>query len=753
MSQDSTNTPSAKTGFDRMAEWWERLFVMAFRMATAPLVALVAVMTHVINRLPDVFLLTPWGKEENPLYTETVRGYTVLLRVYLVAIAAFETYTWSASFGYALTSAAAVWLLTGVMVTATLVVDRSLLVMNTRARDTLLTPPPTTQPVVEPWWHQGWNKVRAFFGLTPIPFQGERHSVWTQTVREYLRDPRFRRQAQMRFAIVLAISVVNAVPFELKVFQPEINDLVQATEIRRLNSLRETATATTRVRHDELMRDEQAQERASITRFTNDRAQARQDMVTRHNTELARLRGEANRLGAAATNESAGRGPSGQRGAGGTYEALRRDASEASDRVRAYEATAHREQTSFDRETATRRSEIETQARTRRSTLNRELETRLTYVRSPAFAQERRVEWEQPRGFLARFSALRALEHQDASVRVTVWGLRCFTVFLGLMFLLLKARAPREFETYHSVECQAAAGHEGAKEHLRRLGVANFSAHARDISTKGLLLQWHTLCVDTMQKVNALETEMRDLAIKREEGNWALDANTIRGTLRKTFLDRVEPMFQELSKLENAAKTAGLEALLWPNTLNQGLDPRFTAERLWNVTPAQLTELGWEDPTNDRAEMRDLCESYIGLQFVIAKAVTDWNVELHRLSMNSTPETIDAAAASFYAQHMLPALMQMTRIEQLLTPRAQPIPAWPNNQDRREGLEARMLRLPAEPLSDDDLEAYPVTQAAPKSASPVMTAKPQATPPPLPTPNQAKVATPPALRVIRDAAE
>jgi hypothetical protein len=752
MSQDSTNTPSAKTGFDRMAEWWERLFIMVFRMAATPLVALVAVMTLVINRLPDVFLLTPWGKEGNPLYTQTVRGYTILLRVYLVAIAAFETYTWSASFGYALASAAAVWLLTGVMVTATLVVDRSLLVMNTRARDTLLTPPPTKQPIVELWWHQGWNKVRAFFRLTPIPFQGERHSVWTQTVREYLRDPRFRRQAWMRFAIVLAISVVNAVPFELRVFEPEINDLVQATEIRRLSSLRETATATTRVRHDELMRDEQAQERASITRFNNDRIQARQDMVTRHDTELARLRGEANRLGAAATNESAGRGPSGQRGAGGTYEALRRDASEASDRVRAYEATAHSEQTSFDRETATRRSEIENQARTRRSTLNQELETRLAHVRSPAFAQERRVEWEQPRGFLARFSALRALEHQDASVRVTVWGLRCFTVFLGLMFLLLKARAPREFETYHSVECQAAAGHEGAKEHLRRLGVANFSAHARDISAKGLLLQWHTLCVDTMQKVNALETEMRELAIKREKGNWALDANTIRGTLRKAFLDGVAPMFQGLSELENAAKTSGLEALLWPDTLNNGIDPRFATERLWNVSSAQLTELGWEDPTNDRAEMRDLCESYIGLQFVIAKAVADWNVELHRLSVDASAEVIDASAASFYAQHMLPALMQMTRIEQLLTARAQPIPAWPNNQDPREGLEARMLRLPTEPLSDDDLEAYPVTQAAPKSASPVMT-KPKAAPPPLPTPSQAKVATPPALRVIRDAAE
>lgn len=746
MSQDSTNTPSAKTGFDRMAEWWERLFIMVFRMATSPLVALVVVMTHVINRLPDVFLLTPWGKEENPLYTQTVRGYTILLRVYLAAIAAFETYTWSASFGYALTSAAAVWLLTGVMVIATLVVDRSLLVMDTTARETVITPPPSAQPVVEPWWHEWYNAVRRKFGLTPIPFQGERYSIWSQVVREYQRDPRFRRQAMMRFAIVLAISVVNAVPFELKVFQSEINAVIQTTEIARLSSLRETATATTRTRHDELMRDEQAQERASITRLTNDRAQARQDMVARHNAELTRLRNEANRLGSAATNESAGRGPSGQRGAGGTYEALRRDATEASERVRAYEATAHHEQTDFDRETVTRRSEIENQARARRSTLNGELETRLAHVRSPAFAQEHRVEWEQPRGFLARFSALRALEHQDASVRVTVWGLRCFTVFLGLMFLLLKARAPREFEAYHSVARQAAAGHPGAREQMRRLGVVDFKTHAHDIGVKGLLLEWHALCVDTMEKVHNLETEVRELAIKREEGNWALDLNAIRSELRKYFLADIAPMFRRLSTLESAAANAGLENVRWPFSLNYGADPRFNDERLWNVTPEQLTELGWEDPTNDRAEMRDCRESYTGLQFVILKAVTDWNVELHHLSaQGATREAIDAAAATFYTERMLPALMEMTRIEQQLMLRNQPIPAWLNSQDPRVGLAEEMLRRPAETLSEDDLLPHAANEAP--SAPPVAT-KAKTVPPPLPPSKNTRVA--PVLHIVHN---
>ncbi len=673
-----------------------------------------------------IFRLFPWG-ERNPLMTEGVLSYTHALTCMLIVMGVFEVYTWSASFGYALSSTLAVVALTSVMVVATLVVDRSLLVIDTRSREQVIAPPVAIGAPKPSFFLRLRNAWRSWRGLPAIaPTAKQTATAWQAHLGRYRSDPRFRHQVWQRFAILLMIAVVNTVPFELKIFESEIEHRIGGRETQLQEGIRARANATERTRADRLLTEEDARARDSLTRETADRVHARNDMLARETSELTRLRTEATRLGSEATRESAGTGPSGQRGAGGVYEALRRDTHDANERVGRYEREIRREREAFDAESAARRAELDRTSADRKAGIRRVSDTALARIASVAFLTEHRSEWEQPKGFLARFAALRLVEADSLAARVIVWGLRTFTVFLGLMFVLLKARAPREFETYHSVAAQAAAGNDLACTQLANLGVKDFVAHGLDVGAKGAQIEWHGLCSEATAAIQQLESFKQELASRKTAGDWYLRLEEVRGQLRTRSLETVEPIFRKMSGLAQYAHIEGMGMLAWPESLNSGIDPRVLSTSVWSVSADELTRLGWNDPSNDRAQVASWLEAYEGYQFSLLDAEARWRVRHHELTnANASAETIAEAGTRFYADRVLPAITELTRLEIALTKRSISLPSWPNGRDPREELSRSMMTVPTETIDERELIDVPAPAPA--------TAEHTASPPPLPS--------------------
>ena len=680
--------------------------------------------------------LFPWGEtvkivdgkvesHDNPLLSKGVLDTLMLWGAMLTTMFVFECWTWSGTFGYALEGhpfQAA--LVSFVFAWAVVNVDRLILLADPYGRPEALPAPSATEPTKE-----------------RIPHTKN----WTNHVSRLAGSSNVRRMMLGRLAVLLVISVVNAIPLELRFLAPEIEDRIASKELTAQAAIRATEETRARTSANARRAQEDTRYTGELTSYNVERERQRTEMVQQHNAELARRRGAITSLEQQAIDETRNGGVNtdGSRratGPGLRFNAVRDQANSDRGALERYEAQLRQEQEQFASASTAQRGSLLARHSANLEQIRLDEERAVNRIFSATFLAEHQSEWKKPRGFLARFTTLLELEHESKYAKVIIWGSRAIITILGMLFLLFKMSAPREVLIYLSTAHQAKHGHEKARAQLRGRGISDFDAFARDPSVKAADAVWSGLAVQAAQKRNALEGAKCKLALERLPGSFSHTLTEINGQLRDLFVKEVLPSLLEQKEFADFLASQGIDHEAAKSFLTT-FDTMVSGDNLWRITPEELTALGWKDPQPDREMLERKVEEYANLQMALLHRVSDWTFRLIDFGDKNTPSLEVITAGQQAYQALQGDLLEMARLEALFTKRATSIPPWGKDGDPRDKLMSLMVgNGPTKWLKANTMWSDPTSELNSEILEPDMVADgsgehpvvQHASPPPLP---------------------
>lgn len=676
---------------------------------------LVAALTSTLLLNARFWRLFPWGEKveivdgkaasrEDPLLSAGVLDTFMLWGAMLTAMFLFECWTWSGTFGYALEGHPfQVALVSFVFAWAVVNVDRLILLADPYGRPEVLPAPSATEPPKQSTprslWAKVTNPVRAWLGLALLDLKGRVNNSpvksWTDHLSRLAGSSSVRRMMLGRLAVLLVISLVNAVPLELRFLAPEIEDRIASKELTAQASIRATEEARVHTSANARRDQENARYTGELQSYNVERERQRVEMVRQHNAELARRRGAITSLEQQAIDETRNGGVDahGNRrppGPGTSFQAVRGHATEDRQDLERYETGLREQQEQFTAATTAQRGDLLARHSTNLEQIRLDEERAVNRIFSAAFLTEHQSEWKKPRGFLARFMTLLELEHESKYAKVIIWGSRAIITILGMLFLLFKMSAPREVLIYLSTAHQAKHGHEKARAQLRGRGISDFDAFARDPSVKAADAVWSGLAVQAAKRRNALEGAKCKLALERLPGSFSHTLTEINGQLRDLFVKEVLPSLLEQKEFADFLASQGIDHEAAKSFLTT-FDTMVSGDNLWRITPEELTALGWKDPQPDREMLERKVEEYANLQMALLHRVSDWTFRLIDFGDKNTPSLEVITAGQQAYQALQGDLLEMARLEALFTKRATSIPPWGKDGDPRDKLMSLMV--------------------------------------------------------------
>lgn len=727
--------------------------------------ALVAAWTSALLLNARFWRLFPWGEKaeiadgraasrKNPLLSTGVLDTFMLWGAMLTAMFLFECWTWSGTFGYALEGHPfQVALVSFVFAWAVVNVDRLILLADPYGRPEALPAPSATEPtkesVLRALWAKATNPMRAWLGLAALDLKvraGNRHmKSWTNHLSRLAGSSNVRRMMLGRLAVLLVISLVNAVPLELRFLAPEIEDRIASKELTAQAHIRATEEARVHTSANARRDQENTRYTGELQSYNVERERQRVEMVRQHDAELARRRGAITSLEQQAIDETrnGGMNSDGSRratGPGPRFNAVRDQANNDRGALERYETQLRQEQEQFTSSSTAQRGDLLARHSTNLEQIRLDEERAVNRIFSAAFLAEHQSEWKKPRGFLARFTTLLELEHESKYAKVIIWGSRAIITILGMLFLLFKMSAPREVLIYLSTAHQAKHGHEKARAQLRGRGISDFDAFARDPSVKAADAVWSGLAVQAAQKRNTLEGAKCKLALERLPGSFSHTLTEINGQLRDLFVNEVLPSLLEQKEFADFLASQGIDHEAAKSFLAT-FDVMVSGDSLWRITPEELTDLGWKDPQPDREMLEQKVEEYANLQMALLHRVSDWTFRLIDFGDKNTPSLEVITAGQQAYQALQGDLLEMARLEALFTKRATSIPPWGKDGDPRDKLMSLMVgNGPTKWLKANTMWSDPTSELNSEILEPDMVADgsgehpivQHASPPPLP---------------------
>ncbi len=274
----------------------------------------------------------------------------------------------------------------------------------------------------------------------------------------------------IRGLLILFLASLNAVPIELQVFAPEIDDVIHDREVAKLDVIRAKA-----LKDAEALVDRQtAAKTATLTGSTKDavarRAEERAKIEARRPEILARLSAKSDELAAEVGNGvrtgKTGYGPA-AKALKVEVDAIRQEIIELDDRLTAFDAATAVLHTSSVGETAKQHAADVVALDYERA--------RITALTPEALVAEFGGEYKEPDGFMARYKILLEIVHGDGapgwtSNQIVYWGCKALMTAFGIMLLVVKYGMMSVFtKSYYSPYKQALGGDPDSRRLMRLL--------------------------------------------------------------------------------------------------------------------------------------------------------------------------------------------------------------------------------------------------------------------------------------------
>ncbi len=515
----------------------------------------------------------------------------------------------------------------------------------------------------------------------------------------------------LRAGILLALSAVTAVPTELAVFAPEIDRRIESREKVAVDQIRHDAVEReARVWNERIARAIQ-ESGGDTARSHGTRDRQREQLVAGQRAQRETLTRAVQTARESATREAAGAGPSGRRGAGNVYTALTAQIAVAQNALDAFEIQAANVLREFDRETERLTGTAATNGRSAVRGLEHERDAALARVRllPPAtLAALYGGEWQEPRGFLARYRTLEALRKEDGTTNAITWACRIVMMAIGFLVLGLKLTQSKDAKEYFSLASQAAAGNPEAVEVVQNMGFQDLKAHGSDPEVVRMTEAFYAKARDVAQALLTFEGVAHMTSQKKVEGtNRHLGFDAVISALRDEFRSFVQPKIHELAATAERLRLRGAPVPSWPAELNNSQDPRDPKFQPWNRMREDLArEYGWIDPQPELERLTHARSRLLEARQQLSKVLAATDAHAARLAADKkAPEDIRRLRLAQWSAVHEPLLGEIDALERALEDGSMPVPEWPRHfPDPRIPLMQRMLRLQAEQARGEELE-------------------------------------------------
>lgn len=398
-----------------------------------------------------------------------------------------------------------------------------------------------------------------------------------------------------RVLVLLVAMYLVSIPYQLRVFHDEIEQRITEQELEGVAKVRDAEIRRIRQRYSSTA----STAPGLIAAKSAERAQDLRDLRTQRASGLVPLLVELRRLEDRAAMEAAGKGPSGHYGTGPAHKAMLDQARVQRQAVQDYNDE-------------TLRLVREHQAATKRAlaALDVDFERKILEVQTmddsellARYGTGATVKIK--RGFLKRYETLELLEAEDKSGRVAhIRGLlELMVFFFGMIVVLAKLLAPREWKTACSTREQAVGGNTAAMTELARRGF--------DVSPVGLVM----LGLDRDQRQLVRE----HLKLRSELSNeivtflneWLQAVNLATQTtsqnpynVTQEVVWQISPLWEairgkmaELTMHEQTLREQSISISAWPTDLAIKVDPRYLECEPWKLRPEDfLAFFGRHDP-------------------------------------------------------------------------------------------------------------------------------------------------------------
>lgn len=623
---------------ERFAGWvWNAAMRLAL-LAGFPFMLLAGVARKVYDLGRDlVARITPEDPLRLRVYGETLLTERVKLELgaftaLLLAQFAFDLWAWSNAWSYAGTTAVTITMLSMVFATVILIVDRAIIVVDV-------------------------SQVRSKLGL-----------------------------AFTRGALLILLACITAVPVELRIFQPEIEQVIANEEKVAVDAIREKAKAY----ETELATRQKDTTAAALTgspdAVVQRRAQEREAIVAQQKSDRADI---TKRLSAKSTElvrETAGKGPSGRRGDGVTTAAMRKQEADIRKELSDFDKAAREQLREFDRETERMRTEAVKSGTDELSRRDTALDEKLHAVEAMPAAELAAAyggEWQKSRGFLERYRTLLDLIDADPKNSLIAWGCRLIMIVLGLTILFAKpVMSSDETVAYFSLMAQAAGGNERAKKLVKLQGYGvNDRVHKLGWTQEVQRLheRMSQAQIAVRNAVTAFEAEMERLCEPPGDG-LCLSRDRLEIDAGRAWLASVQPKVDALEAVEAQFERFGVDIPAWPTDWTVR-DPRRSGERPWNLGDAELNvRYGWVNPQEAIRRItsaRHIARAWMSELGPLLEEMENQTLRLIHENPEAEIEEIEHDRRQFVLTRLNPVVNELSEALAALQAARQPVPPWP----------------------------------------------------------------------------
>ncbi len=613
--------------------------------------------------VPDLFGLKVYGeKDSSKLYNRKVAGYLAALNIVLLLQFMFDWWAWSRTWIFCIGEQFGGFLIAPVLgiilAGAILLFDRAIITGDSRNRGQIGS-----------WWNRNSG---------------------------YL----------FRLGMILLLAGVTSVAVELSVFQPDINREINQAERLAVDKVRADAIALETKRFDELAKlttegstktinKDVALAQQAIDEYTARRAAVRgqilKDQATKRADHQQLLKTAADK----AVSEAAGK-YSHREGVGPLTREARRQETDAAKRLREFEADATAERAAFDAETEAEVKRL-TEVRDNRnasgvSGLNAATTTLLAKkqdkirtieaMNGPALtAAGYAGDWEQSRGFMARYHVLHQLTAQVGSANwFVMWGCRVLMIVFGLLVLGLKIFAPEEFNLYYSLGHQARVDQRDAATAVVAKGL-NAQTYGMDDYVRQKLEQLMEKRAELASKIHELSQMTLDWAMPNPRGRCAQFEEIVAN--RQRFWETSGAALQvEVAQAEDRLHNMGIAVPAWPANLNYGNDVRRQAMP-WAITKGVLKDsYGWVDPEPNIARAKQYCDDIVVAYADLQTTIHEGEQQLEHMIDVNPYDDVQACSRMlklFFRKKIEPIVQKISGLERKIAELGGTVPEWPRD--------------------------------------------------------------------------
>lgn len=503
----------------------------------------------------------------------------------------------------------------------------------------------------------------------------------------------------MRFMLLLFLATITAIPVEITVFHSEIENRISRTEEARVADIRARAITSENERFGREIATLRAEGAERMRPLREERARARSVLETSRATQRADMQATIDHTNARTIDESRGTGPSGRRGAGNVYRALLNQGAGLQQQLVAFNAQTERDLASFDNHTRELLQDETDRVNASVARVQQMADTRINEVRAmpaPALAQRfNGGEYREPRGFLQRFRTLEAMRREDPFVNLVVAMFRGVMIAFGLIILGLKILTSQETRRYFSLGAQASEGQLDAVRVVKGMGYANVAKFGVEQEVRDATKLFLDACDECATKIHLYWKQCGEIASTKDATGLHLTHTEAVMRLRREWEHTVRESILAVDRKARHMVELGMTPPMWPEGLNEGVDPRGSQYRPWDLDETRLMTLGWVNPEPEKNRLdeleKELSKARIALVKLASKAKIDLEEAVRSEGFNETQ--VLRARYDLWTESVIPLLDKIRFAEEGLRRAGRSI-SWPSDlTDPRPSIQGEILNI------------------------------------------------------------